>query len=110
MSKSYRGNETTDGSGLIEACEEQGVYRARHDPDGPLALSETVIEAVAEVAGIDPTQTVVPLGERIDSDALDALFTASEGQASVSFEVCGLAVVVWSDGRIRISNRSVSDA
>ncbi|USZ68161.1 hypothetical protein NGM10_00105 [Halorussus salilacus] len=110
MSKSYGGNGADEGAELTEACERSGVYRARHDPDGPLALSETIIEVVAEIAGIDPTRTVVPLGERIDPDALDSLFTDAEGQASVSFEVCDLAVVVWSDGRIRISNRSVADS
>lgn len=109
MSKSYRRNETTDDSRVTEACDEAGVYRARHDPEGPLTVSETVIEAIAEVADIDPTNTVVPIGERIDSEALDALFTNDEGATRVTFRVCGLVVLVRSDGRIRISNESVAD-
>lgn len=110
MSQSHRRNGTNDESGLTEACDEPGMYRAHHDPDGPRSVSETVIEAIAEIAGVDPTNTVVPIGERIDPDALDALFTNDEGATCVTFRVCGLAVLVRSDGRIRISNESVTDA
>lgn len=110
MSKSCERNETNDDSGLTEACDEPGMYRARHDPDGSLTVSQTVIEAIAEVAGIDPTNTVVPIGERVDPDALDALFTNDEGATRVTIRVCGLVVLVRSDGRIRISNESVADA
>ncbi|WP_132059915.1 HalOD1 output domain-containing protein [Halorussus amylolyticus] len=109
MSKSYQSGEANDDSGLTEPGETAGVYRARHDPDGPRTVSETVINSIAEVADIDPTNTVVPIGERVDADALDALFASDEGLARVTFRVCGLRVLVRSDGRIRIANESVAD-
>jgi hypothetical protein len=85
------------------------VYRATYDLDGPSSVSDTVIEAVAEVAGVDPTTTIIPLSDQIDPDALDALFTDSEGKARTTFSVCGLEVLVRSDGRVRIVDESVSN-
>ena len=110
VSKSNIGNDIGDGSRLTEASDRQGVYRATHDPDGPATVSDTVIEAIAEVAGIDPTNTVIPLSERVDPDALDALFAADDGDAQVSFRVCGLDVLVRSDGNVRIVDETVGDA
>jgi hypothetical protein len=100
--------DTTGSSGLTESPDSPGVYRVTHDPDGPATVSDTVIEAVAEVAGVDPTTTIIPLSERIDPDALDALFAANEGAAQTTFRVCGLEVLVRSDGRVRIVDESAS--
>jgi hypothetical protein len=100
--------DTTGSSGLTESPDRPGVYRATHDPDGPATVSDTVIEAVAEVAGVDPTTTIIPLSDRIDPDALDALFAANEGAAQTTFRVCGLEVLVRSDGRVRIVDESAS--
>lgn len=105
MSKSHWG----DDSEFVEAGDEPGVYYAHHDPDGPLTFSGTVIRAVAEIAGVDPTNTKIPIDDSIEPDAPDRLFAESSGEVSVTFDVCGLAVVVWSDGVVRISNGSVSD-
>src|SRR6056297_3511406 len=104
------GNDTSESSGLTESSDRPGVYRASYDPDGPATVSDTVIEAIAEVADVDPTQTVIPLSDKIDPDALDALFTDHEGDSQVTFRVCGLEVLVQSDGRVRIVDESVSDA
>lgn len=109
MSKSNTGNDTTDSAGPTESPDRSGIYRVTHDPDGPATVSETVIEAVAEVAGVDPTTTVIPLSDRIDPDALDALFADCEGKAQTTFRVCGLEVLVRSDGRVRIVDESVAD-
>lgn len=95
-------NDTAERSEPTEAPERTGVYRETYDPDGPATLSNTVIEAIAEVAGVDPTQTVIPLADSIDPDALDSLFADTEGDVRVAFTVCGLEVLVWSDGEIRI--------
>lgn len=103
------GNDSTESSSLSEAPGRNGVYRATHDPDGPATVSDTVIEAIAEVAGVDPTNTIIPLADRIDPDALDALFNADDGQAQVTFRVCGLEVLVQSDGRVRIVDDTVAD-
>lgn len=109
MSKSNTGKDATDSSGLAEAPNRSGVYRAMHDPDGPATVSDTVIEAVAAVADVDPTTTLIPLSERIDPDALDGLFVDGEGDVQLSFTVCGLEVLVRSDGRIRIVDDSVAE-
>ncbi|MFC4448322.1 HalOD1 output domain-containing protein [Halorussus aquaticus] len=104
------GNDISESSGLTEAPDRSGVYRATYDPEGQTTVSDTVIAAIAEVAGVDPTQTVIPLSETIDPDALDALFADCEGDAQVTFRVSGLEVLVRSDGRVRIVDESVSDA
>ena len=109
VSKSNTGNDTGDGSGLMESPDRPGVYRVTYDPDGAATISDTVIEAVAEVAGVDPTNTIIPLSDRIDPDALDALFADCEGKAQTTFRVSGLEVLVRSDGRVRIVDESVSD-
>lgn len=103
------GNEISDSSTLTEAPDRSGVYRVTYDPERPGTVSDTVIEAIAEVAGVDPTETMIPLADRIDPDALDALFTADDGEAQVTFSVCGLEVLVRSDGRVRIVDESVLD-
>lgn len=103
------GNEARDSSGLTEAPERSGVYRVTHDPERPGTVSDTVIKAIAEVADVDPTKTMIPLADRIDPDALDSLFTDDDGEAQVTFSVCGLEVLVRSDGRVRIVDESVID-
>lgn len=109
VSKSNTGSETDDGSGLTESPDRPGVYRTQYDPDGPGTASDTVIQAIAEVADVDPTNTVIPLADRIDPDALNSLFADREGNAQTTFHVCGLEVLVRSDGRVRIVDDSVSD-
>ncbi|WP_276301413.1 HalOD1 output domain-containing protein [Halorussus lipolyticus] len=109
MSKSNTGSETDDGAGLTESPDRPGVYRTKYDPDGTGTVTDTVIQAIAEVAEVDPTNTVIPLADRIDPDALNSLFADREGNAQTTFRVCGLEVLVRSDGRVRIVDDSVSD-
>ena len=52
----------------------RAVYRAVHDPDGPAALSTTVVHALADCMGVDPTAGEISLYDAVDPDALDALF------------------------------------
>jgi hypothetical protein len=103
------GDDTIASSGLTESPDRSGVYRVTHDPDGPSTVSDTVIEAVAEVADVGPTTTLIPLSDRIDPDALDTLFADSEGKAKTTFRVCGHEVLVRSDGQVRIVDESVFD-
>jgi len=103
------GNDTNENLELTESPDRSGVYRATYDPDGPATLSDVVIEAIAEVADVDPTETVIPIAERIDPDALDSLFADDEGKAQTTFRVCGLELLVRSDGRVRIVDEHVSD-
>lgn len=103
------GNDTSESSTLSEAPGRAGVYRVTHDPDSSATVSDTVIRAIAEVAGVDPTNTVIPLSESIDPDALDGLFTSTDGEAQLTFRVCGLEVLVQSDGRVRIVDETVGE-
>lgn len=102
-------NDAADSSRLTEGADRQGTYQTSHDPDGPATVSDTVIEAIATVAEVDPTTTVIPLSDHIDPDALDALFTDCGEDVQVRFSVCGLDVVVQSDGHVQITYDSVPD-
>lgn len=91
--------------------EESEVYHAYHDTASDRDLSETVIDAIADVADIDPTETRIPLSDSVDPDALDAIFAekidgTTREDAHLSFSVCGLRTVVYSNGHILISNET----
>lgn len=80
------------------------VHHTSHDPDEHGSLSTTVIEAVAAVAGIDPSRTRIPIDRSINPDALDKLFErrgdeAEEG-ACLVFPVWEYTVVVHADGHV----------
>ncbi|ELY71351.1 HalOD1 output domain-containing protein [Natronobacterium gregoryi] len=83
------------------------VYRAVHDPDSPATLSTTVVHALADCMGVDPTDGRISLYDAVDPDALDKLFrprhdgTARLG-GHVSFVVADHRVTVYSDGEILI--------
>lgn len=109
MSKSDIKTEAAERAGPREAPERTGVYRVTHDFGGPTTMSNTVIEAIAEVAEVDPTETVIPLADSIEPDALDALFVDDDGDVQVSFTVCGLEVLVWSDGEVRIVDDALAE-
>lgn len=91
---------------LLEVEGQDETYHAYHDPAGSATPSETVIEAIADIADVDPTTTVIPLAEVADPDALDALFENRDANpdACVVLYLCGLEVVVYADGHVRIRN------
>lgn len=109
MFKSNVNTDTTENPTLTESPDRPGVYRATYDPDGPATVSDTVIEAIAEVADVDPTKTVIPLSDRIDPDALDSLFVGDRGGVQVTFHIVGLEVLVRSDGRVRIVDDPIAE-
>ncbi len=83
------------------------IYRAVHDPDGPAALSTTVIHALADSMGVDPTAGRISLYDAIDPDALDAIFRprhdgTQRSGGQVSFVVADHLVIVSSDGEVLI--------
>ena len=83
------------------------VYRAVHDPDGPATLSTTVIHALADCMGIDPTDGRISLYDSVDPDALDELFRPRhDGRprtgGQLSFAVDDYYVTVMSNGEILI--------
>ncbi|SDR34117.1 HalOD1 output domain-containing protein [Natronobacterium texcoconense] len=83
------------------------VYRAVHDPDGPATLSTTVVHALADCMGVDPTDGRISLYDAVDPDALDKLFRprhdgTPRSSGHVSFVVADHQVTVYSDGEILI--------
>lgn len=108
VSKSDTNDDADDVSKLTDVRGQKETYHVRHDPSTGRTLSETVIEAIADVAGVDPTTTIIPLSDQVDPDALDALFDGREARSDYSSRVvlylCGLEVVVHGDGHVRIRN------
>lgn len=83
-------------------------YFAYHDPAGDARLSTTLVHALADVMGVDVTDTGFVLADQIDPDALDALFTQTvDGGGNpaghLAFSVDGYRVTVYSDGTIVIT-------
>lgn len=77
------------------------------DGDEEDAVSERVINQVADVTGTDPLE-LEPLYHSVDPDCLDTLFETSESTAGqsgghVQFSMAGCRVVVSADGSIDVS-------
>jgi hypothetical protein len=87
----------------IGAQNPQILYRTDHDWEGDQSLSMTVIDAVSDVSGTDPTD-LPPLYDSINPEALDNLFT-SERVGSVSFEFAGMPVSVHATGEVLVHSR-----
>lgn len=83
------------------------VFHTCHDPDDAKTVSTTVVEAVAAVAGVDPSERHVPLAHSVNPDALDALFEREapdddRASAHLVFTVWGYTVVVHDDGDVLV--------
>jgi len=85
----------------------RALYRAVHDPDGPATLSTTVVHALADCMGKDPTTGRISLYDAVDPDALNSIFrprydgTPRTG-GRLSFVVDDHRVTVSGDGEILI--------
>ncbi|WP_161973210.1 HalOD1 output domain-containing protein [Halostella litorea] len=71
------------------------VPPARDDP------STEVILAIADAAGVEPTQ-LDPLATAVDPDGLDALFEDGKAPDEVMFRYQGYVVHVYEDGTIQV--------
>lgn len=80
----------TEPDGHVVADEWFGV-----DPDGSVGL--TVVEALAEVRGVSPTEMNPPLWNVVDLEALDALFDGGSADCRVRFSVDDALVTVTDD-------------
>ncbi|WP_227354912.1 DUF7504 family protein [Haladaptatus salinisoli] len=97
-----------DGSGRSS---ESGVTKV-HEPNAwrsDRMLGTTVVETVAEAAGVTPADIEVPLYDVIDPDALDALFAPRpDGRdrtaGTVSFALHGHYVTVSADGVVEVES------
>lgn len=89
-------DETSAGSTTVTTTREREESATR-----------TVVEAVAEATGDDPT-AMRPLYDVVDTDALDAVFEPTDGARAtqtgrVSFRFNGCDVTVHADGRTVVS-------
>lgn len=69
--------------------------------------SISVVEAIAEAEGVEPSALHPPLYQVVDPDALDALFKTDGSMAvgnRVSFVYRGYRVVVEDQGRISVES------
>lgn len=85
-----------------------GAYHVRFGPTAGTSLAATVVGAVAAVAGVRATALDDVLDDRVDPDALNALFRRARGRrpaapdAGVWFTLAGHRVVARSDGDVAI--------
>lgn len=104
MSRDPRQPETPSGGD----DQRRVVYRTVHDWNGRETLSDTVVVAVAEAAGVDPIDLSTPLIESVDPDALDGLFrprrdgSPREADGRAIFTTNGYEVEVHSDGQVLV--------
>lgn len=87
--------------------DERGVYRVQHDLTGPQSLSTTVTVAVADVAGVEPSDIPEQLYDVVDPEALDKLFEPRDDGVArrggrLSFSLYGHHVTIRGDGTITV--------
>ena len=68
------------------------------------SVCQTVIEAIADAEGADPTELNPPLYEAIDPDALENLFDDGRMIGKIIFNYHGYEVSVFPDGYVSIND------
>lgn len=96
-------SETND---VVTYDPEANAYYAQHEWAGDGSLSVTLITALADVMGEDPT-SIEPLGTYINPSALDSLFeTRNESRAGAAgrleLSIDDYHVTIYADGEIVI--------
>lgn len=66
------------------------------------SVAMTVVDAVAEAEGVDATALTPPLGEVIDTDALEKLVRESDTETAVEFEYRGWLIEVQASGDVSL--------
>ncbi|MBX0324435.1 hypothetical protein EGH21_15505 [Halomicroarcula sp. F13] len=79
------------------------THHLSHQWDGNSSVSETILNAVARYAAVS-RESLPPMDESINTDALDSLFEAGTESTTtpgcVTFSYYGYTVVVQSTGQI----------
>lgn len=86
-----------------DAATAAATHHTEFSGDEPVTMA--VVRAVAAVTGVEPT-VLAPLGECIETDALEALFDAPDGAVatqSFRFRYAGCLVTVRGDGSISLT-------
>ncbi|WP_227374609.1 DUF7504 family protein [Haladaptatus halobius] len=86
---------------------ERGVHRVQHDLSSDRSLSTTVTVAVADMAGVEPSDIPEQLYDVIDPEALDRLFESRDDGSPrrggrLSFTLHGHHVTVRGDGEVAV--------
>ena len=100
-------DEHHDGDFLRSSAELQRGVRVIHDWSAEESIVSTIVNAIAELTGRAPVE---PLHDRIDADALEALFQPIEedrrrDEGYVTFPFDGYDVTVDANGLILIEER-----
>jgi hypothetical protein len=66
------------------------------------SVSLQVVECVADLENVAPSELSVPIADVIDPDALDTLFRNTTGQ--LTFEYHGYTVSVDSEGTVEVTS------
>jgi hypothetical protein len=75
----------------------------------PTTPTDAVVQAVAAVRGVDPTELTEPLYDVVDPEALDALLASSNGEMTVSFRYGGHVVRVTDDLSVFVDGSAADD-
>ena len=79
------------------------TYRAKYHPDEPGSLVGATVYLVSVATGDEP-ETMTPLYDVVDADALENLFRSPDGEsAEIEFQYCGCEVTAVSDGEVVVS-------
>lgn len=94
-----------DGGRTAEYDPDRGVYVADHGETGDRELSVTVVHAVLDATGKDPTE--VNLNDAVQPDALNRVFGPKHdgtprNEGTITFEFAGCHATVEASGEIRI--------
>ena len=86
-------------------CSCGAVVDARYDAESDQSLTEVILDALSEAAGVDPLE-LPPLYEFVDPDALGSLVEIHDEKPNVD-AVVGFRIETWNvfvraDGRIRV--------
>ncbi len=101
MQNSHTGSDRSSPNGGSE----DGVYVVNHYETSDIELSVTVVHAVLEVTGADPTD--VNLNAVVQPDALNRIFNPKhDGEprdgGRIEFGLAGCHVTVTGDGEVRV--------
>lgn len=101
------GHATTNSPQARQQPHPRQAYTVYHDFDGPATVTETVVHALADVAGVDVTDADFALYDFVDPESLDRLFAprpdgTPRSNGHVSFRVMGYQTTVYATGQVSI--------
>lgn len=77
-----------------------------HPTDTAPDFLDAIVEEVAELEGVSPTELSPPLYSVIDTEALDQLFHTFDGEGCVVFEWLGYEIAAHQSGQVTVLDPS----